>query len=121
MHRRQRLCESLRAGTMRPVPSGAVAVCDDLLINRVILSRMLHQVHCRSRVYGPDPAFHVTPTTASLTPGRTQLGFTDVLCFESGCQLLQSCSLRFALVLLDLVMPYLVRALRECARCERTV
>ena len=35
--------ESRLAGAML-VPSGVVAICDDLLFNRVILSRMMHQV-----------------------------------------------------------------------------
>ncbi|KAK9837094.1 hypothetical protein WJX81_002417 [Elliptochloris bilobata] len=58
------------------MPGCAVAVVDDLLFNRVILSRMLQQ-----------------------------LGFTDVLCFESGSQLLR-CRQDLAFVLLDIVMPY---------------
>ena len=47
------------------------------------------------------------PFANHYRPGDVQLGFTDVLCFESGCQLLQS-RLRFVLVLLDIVMPILV-------------
>lgn len=84
--------------------SRVIVVVDDLLFNRVILTRMLNQVRDFCWSFGRGQA-HLRAWLTLSCP--SQLGFSNVLCFESGAKLL-NCSEEVGFILLDIVMPYLV-------------